>query len=186
MSGKTALQSIMHSSPAAVVETDRLILRRFSAEDASFVVQLFNDPAFLRFIGDKGVRTREDAVAYIEREYIASYERNGFGPYCVLRRDAPSVQIGMCGLLRRDWLPAADLGYAFLPGYWRMGYAVEAARAVLDHAVRGLAMTRIVAITDTANVDSMKVLERCGFTPAGTVRKTESAAPLNLFGFEPA
>jgi [ribosomal protein S5]-alanine N-acetyltransferase len=168
-----------------VLETERLALRQFSPGDAPFVLGLFNDAAFLRFIGDKRVRTEEDAIAYIEREYIASYRRNGFGPYCVMLKTEP-VAIGMCGLLRRDWLPDTDLGYAFLPAYWRNGYAVEAAKAVVDYAVSTLGMARVVAITDPENLDSMKVLTRVGFAPAGIIRKAESEPPLNLFSFETA
>ena len=175
-------QAAADTSGTGVLETDRLVLRRFTAEDASFIVGLFNDEAFLRFIGDKGVRTEADAVSYIEREYIASYSRNGFGSYCVLRKH-DGVPVGSCGLLLRDWLPDADLGYAFLPAYWGQGYAVEAARGVIEHAVNSLGMRRIVAITDPENIDSMKVLSRVGFSPAGTVRKTDTSPPLNLFEF---
>jgi RimJ/RimL family protein N-acetyltransferase len=170
------------TSGTGVLETDRLILRRFTAEDASFVVGLFNDAAFLRFIGDKAVRTEADAIAYIEREYIASYSRNGFGPYCVQRKH-DAIPVGMCGLLLRDWLPDADLGYAFLPAHWGQGYAVEAARGVIAYAVNVLGLRRVVAITDPENTDSMKVLSRVGFSPAGTVRKTDASPPLNLFSF---
>jgi [ribosomal protein S5]-alanine N-acetyltransferase len=165
-----------------VLETERLALRQFSPGDAPFVLGLFNDSAFLRFIGDKCVRTEEDAVAYIEREYIASYRRNGYGPYCVMLKSEP-IAIGMCGLLRRDWLPDTDLGYAFLPAYWRQGYAAEAARGVVDYAVKTLGMRRVVAITDPENLDSMKVLTRVGFVAVGIIRKGESGPALNLFSF---
>jgi RimJ/RimL family protein N-acetyltransferase len=175
-------QAAADTSGTWVLETDRLILRHFTAEDASFLVGLFNDAAFLRFMGDKGVRTEADAVSYIEREYIASYTRNGFGSYCVLRKH-DATPIGSCGLLLRDWLPDADLGYAFLPAYRGQGYAVEAARGVIAHAVHALGMRRVVAITDPENTDSMKLLSRVGFSPAGTARKTDSSPPLNLFTF---
>jgi len=176
-------QAATETSGTGVLETDRLMLRRFTTEDAPFVVGLFNDEAFLRFIGDKAVRTEADAATYIDREYIASYSRNGFGPYCVMLKST-ATPIGMCGLLLRDWLPSADLGYAFLPAYWGQGYAIEAARGVIGYAVSTLGRQRVVAITDPENLDSMKLLSRLGFSPAGTVRKTETSPPLNLFSFE--
>ena len=111
-----------------VLETKRLILRRLCADDAEFILELLNQPSFLRYIGDKGVRNTEDAIRYIQTGPVASYDRFGFGLYLVELKES-DVSIGMCGLLKRETLPDVDIGFAFLPGYWSQGYAFEAAAA---------------------------------------------------------
>src|SRR5712692_6293312 len=116
-----------------VLETDRLILRRLSVEDAEFILDLLNQPSFLRYIGDKGVRSLDDARAYILNGPVDSYERNGFGLYLVQMK-ADGTPIGICGLVKRDTLPDADVGFAFLPAHWSQGYAVESATAVMKYA----------------------------------------------------
>ena len=112
-----------------ILETDRLILRQLSTEDAAFILELVNEPSFIQNIGDRGVRTLEDARAYILRVAISSYEKNGFGLYLVELKDS-GQSIGMCGLIKRDGLEDVDIGYAFLPRFWLKGYAVEAAAAI--------------------------------------------------------
>ena len=112
-----------------VLETERLVLRRLCSDDAEFILELLNQPSFLRYIGDKGVRNAEDAVQYIQTGPQASYERFGFGLYLVELKET-GVSIGMCGLLKRDSLPDVDVGFAFLSDYWLQGYAFESAAAV--------------------------------------------------------
>ena len=119
----------------AVVETPRLTLRRFTLDDAEFIFGLLNQPSFLEFIGDKGVRTLDDARDYLLKGPIASYETFGFGLYLVNRKQ-DGTPIGMCGLLKREALQDVDIGFAFLPEFWSKGYAVESASAVLEHGRR--------------------------------------------------
>lgn len=139
-------------------------LRRFEPDDAAFILELLNEPSFLQFIGDRGVRTLDDARRYLETGPIASYAQHGFG-LCLTLLKAGDVPIGMCGLLRRETpaLDAPDLGYAFLPAYWSQGYASEAAAAVLDHGLHALGLPRIVAFTTPDNYRSIKLLEKLGF-----------------------
>ena len=113
-----------------VLATERLTLRRFTVADAPFTLALLNDPAWLEFIGDKGVRTLEDARDYLRNGPIAMYEREGFGLYLVLRKRG-GVPIGMCGLIKRASLADVDVGFAFLPDHRGQGYAHEATAAVL-------------------------------------------------------
>src|ERR1043166_3210050 len=115
-----------------VLETDRLLLRWLNDDDAPFILELLNDPSFIRFIGDKGVRTLDDARNYILNGPVASYEKFGYGLYATELKDG-SVPIGMCGILKRDTLPHPDIGFAFLPRYWNKGYAFESAAAGVKH-----------------------------------------------------
>ena len=146
----------------SILETERLRLRQFSVDDAPFILTLLNEPSFLRYIGDKNVRSLEDARQYILNGPVASYERNGFGLYRVELRES-GTPIGMCGLLKRDELPDPDLGFAFLPDFWGKGFAFEAAVAVLKDARERLDLQRLLAITSLDNDASIKLLERLRF-----------------------
>jgi RimJ/RimL family protein N-acetyltransferase len=143
------------------LETERLILRRLTAADAEFVMELVNEPAFIRNIGDKGVRNLQDAVGYITSGPIASYAQHGFGLYRVELKDS-GVLVGMCGLLKRDTLEHPDIGFAFLKRHWGQGYAYESASAVMRYAREVLGLPRIVAITAPDNEGSRRVLEKIG------------------------
>lgn len=145
-----------------VLETSRLVLRHFTADDASFVLRLLNEPSFIENIGDRGVRTVEDAVAYLNGGPIASYARNGHGLNAVVLRDT-GEPIGMCGLLRREQFADADVGYSFLPEFWRRGYAAEAVAAVVEHGRRTLGLPTIIAIVSPHNTASSALLEKLGF-----------------------
>ena len=164
------------------IETGRLVLREMNADDAAFVHQLLNEPSFIRYIGDRGVRTLDDARRYIAEGPVAGFERHGYGLMCVLRKE-DGIQIGMSGVLRRDSLPDPDLGFSFLPAYWSQGYALESAQAVMRHARGTLGLGRILAITTTDNEPSMRLLDRLGFRPEGLV--TQGDEELRLFVSDP-
>jgi len=157
-----------------VLETDRLALRRFTAGDAAFLVELLNDPSFLRHIGDKGVRTEADALRYLETGPFASYERLGFGLWRVAQKES-GEPVGMCGLLKRDWLDDVDVGFAFLPRFWAKGYAFEAASGVLFHARDAFGLKRVVAVTSPDNEASMGLLAKLGFRFERTARAPDGA-----------
>ena len=150
-----------HNAGMHVLETDRLTLRRLTLDDAEFIFRLVNDPSWLRFIGDKNVRNLEDAVRYLREGPLDMYERYGFGLYRVEERETGAVA-GMCGLIKRDTLPDADVGYAFLPEFRGKGYAYEAAAAVLEHGHRVFGLKRILAIVSPDNASSIRVLEKAG------------------------
>lgn len=163
-----------------ILETERLSLRQLSADDAEFIFGLVNQPSFIKNIGDRGVRTNADAVAYIQNGPVASYERFGFGLYLVELKES-GTPIGICGLLKRDSLPDADIGFAFLPEFWSHGYAFESAAAVMDHGRSVLGLDRILAITAPENVGSIKLLEKIGFRFDGMMRLSEGEPEVRLF-----
>jgi [ribosomal protein S5]-alanine N-acetyltransferase len=144
------------------LDTERLELHPFAEGDAEFVLRLLNEPSFLRYIGDRGVHDLESARRYIVDGPVASYARHGYGLMRVVRK-ADGEALGMCGVLKRDALPEADLGFSFFPAYWSQGYAYEAARAALSHARDMLGVGRILAITTKDNEPSMRLLARLDF-----------------------
>ena len=163
-----------------VLETERLILRHLSLEDAEFILDLLNQPSFLRYIGDKGVRTPDDARAYILNGPMASYEQFGFGLFLTELKDA-RIPIGICGLLKRETLDDVDVGFAFLPAFWKQGYAFESATAVIAYGRDVLGLDRIVAITSPDNDASIKVLNKLGLRFERMIRLTEDAPEVRLF-----
>jgi [ribosomal protein S5]-alanine N-acetyltransferase len=163
-----------------VLDTQRLTLRRLSYDDAEFILRLLNDPDFIRFIGDKGVRTLEDARGYLRTGPLASYERFGFGLFRVDLKES-GEPIGMCGLLKREVLADVDIGFAYLPEHRAKGYAFEAASAVVSHAYRTYGLTRLAGVTKPDNIGSMRVLEKLGLRRVGTVRIAEDGPEDNLF-----
>ena len=161
-------------------QTPRLVLRPLTTGDADVIRELFNDASFLRFVGDRGVRTSEQARLYIESGPLASYACRGFGLNLVELK-ATGEAVGICGLLQRDELPAPDLGFALLPRFRSQGYAFEAAEAVLAHARHTLGLERVLAITSPDNAASIKILERLGFRFDRLVRLSAAGADLKLF-----
>lgn len=166
-----------------VLETDRVVLRHLTLNDAPFIVELLNDPSFLRFIGDRGVRNEQDARKYLLQGPIKSYGTFGFGLYlCFLKEWGDPI--GMCGLLKRDTLDDVDIGFAFLPAHWGKGYATETAAATLDHGRTRLGLKRIVAITSPDNAASIKVLQKIGLNFESLVRLGDDPREVRLFGID--
>ncbi len=163
-----------------VLETDRLILRHLNVADDEFIYELVNDPSFIRYIGDKGVRTLDDARNYILSGPVAMYEKLGYGLWATELK-AGHVPIGMCGILKRDTLPHPDIGFAFLPAYWKQGYAFESAAAVIKHARTALGIDQVLAITSPDNEASARLLEKIGLRFERLIKLTEDAAEVKLF-----
>jgi RimJ/RimL family protein N-acetyltransferase len=179
--------SFASSSPTrdtvTLFETDRLALRHVCTDDAAFMRELVNEPSWLRFIGDRRVRTLEDAESYIARSFQATYERLGFGLYLVeLKEDGAAA--GICGLVKRDYLDDVDIGFAFLPRYWGKGYAYEAAEATLRHAREALGLARVAAITVPENDSSVRLLERLGMRLERTITPPGEDEKLRLYAID--
>jgi RimJ/RimL family protein N-acetyltransferase len=168
-----------------VLETDRLILRWLEEADAPFILELLNDPDWIRFIGDRGVRTLDDARGYIARGPTAMYQRVGFGLYLTeLKSERGPVPIGLCGLIKRDTLPDVDIGFAFLPAHRGKGYAHESAAAVMALGKERFGLKRIVAITSEDNDASGKLLEKLGMRLEGRVVLPGDTEQLKLYAWQ--
>jgi RimJ/RimL family protein N-acetyltransferase len=163
-----------------ILETRRLTLDELTTDDAEFILELLNGESFVRFIGDKGVRTRADARRYIIDGPVASYERHGFGLYRVALKEN-GLPIGICGLLRREVLEDVDIGFALLPRHWSKGYAFESASAVLAHARETLGLGRVLAITSQDNTASIGLLGKLGFAFDRMVRLSDDDPEIKVF-----
>jgi len=163
-----------------VCVTERLSLRRMTLRDAGFILKLLNEPPFLRFIGDKGVRTLEDACRYIETGPVASYRQYGFGLFLVeLKADA--TPIGMCGLLKRASMQDVEVGFAFLSSFCAQGYATESGLAVMKLGRELFGLRRVAAITDPDNDGSANVLRKIGLEFRGMIQLPEYETERRLF-----
>ncbi|KIV73640.1 MULTISPECIES: GNAT family N-acetyltransferase [Bacillus] len=163
-----------------VLETERLTLRWLDVKDAPFILELVNDPAWIQFIGDKGLKNLEDAKKYILNGPVDMYNKMGFGLYLVERKE-DLTPLGMCGLIKRDSLEDVDIGFAFLEKFRSKGYGYESAAAVIEYGVQKLGMKRIVAITSIDNVASGTLLEKVGLRFEKII--SDSGEDLKLFGY---
>lgn len=163
-----------------VFDTDRLVVRRLTVEDAPFILRLLNEPSFLQHIGDRGVGDLPAAKAYILSGPIASYEAHGFGLFLVELKDT-QAPIGICGLLKREALDDVDVGFAFVPESWSKGYAYESVVGALAYARDAHHLKRIVAITSSDNVASINLLVKLGFYFDRMVLMPGDKAEVKLF-----
>ena len=162
------------------LETERLTLREFCVDDAAFMLKALTEPSFLHFIGDKGVRTIEETRQYIIDGPVDSYARHGLGMY-VVELKSSGTPIGMAGLVKRDTLEDVDVGFALLPDYWSQGYAYESTCAVMEFARGELGLDRILAITASDNVSSIRLLEKIGLRFDKMIRLAEGEPEIKLF-----
>ena len=164
-----------------ILETDRLVLRWMSTDDSEFMLELLTDPTWIRFIGDRGATTVDDASDYIVNKIVPMYGRIGFGLFLIeLKSDGRPI--GICGLIKRDALEDVDIGFAFLPKFRANGYAYESASAVMAYAKSALGLSRVVAITSPENDRSAKLLEKLGFKFERMITLYENGSENMLFG----
>jgi RimJ/RimL family protein N-acetyltransferase len=145
------------------LESGRLCLRRVMLDDADLMLAVWNDPAFVRNVGDRRVRTLEQAHKELEAGVLRLYAEFGYGPYVMVRK-SDGARIGICGLFKRDNLDCPDIGFALLPAYCGRGYAGEAALAVIDHARDELSLGALAAIVSPGNVPSVRLIEKLGLS----------------------
>ncbi len=164
-----------------ILETDRLLLRELTPDDAAFILVLLNEPGWLQFIGDKNVHSLDDARNYIFNGPMAMYRAHGLGLYLVEQK-TDGVPIGMCGLIKRDWLDDIDIGFAFLSQFGNQGFAAESAAATLEHARKVMGLKRIVAITTHNNLRSIRLLEKIGLVFEDMIAVPYDTEKLALYG----
>ena len=164
------------------IETDRLILSEFSLDDAPFILEMLNDSAWLQFIGDRDIRTLDDARDYIVNKLQKSFKEQGFGMLLVKLKDG-EIPIGTCGLLKRDYLDDLDIGFAYLPAFRGQGYVFEAASATIEYGKEMLGLKRVLAFTDANNIASIQLIKKLGleFERLMTDFPTD-AAEIQLYG----
>ncbi len=151
------------------IETDRLLLSKLTLEDAPFIIELLNTPGWLQYIGDKGVKTTEEAEFYIQNGPMKNYEEYGFGLLKTTIKTTEEI-IGLCGLIKRENLDHVDIGFAFLPQFTKKGYAYEAAQATMDYAQQELKLNKVLGITLPENTKSIRLLEKVGLTLEGELK----------------
>ncbi|SFB06800.1 MULTISPECIES: GNAT family N-acetyltransferase [unclassified Bacillus (in: firmicutes)] len=166
-----------------IAETERLIVRLLTEKDAEFILELLNEPSWIKYIGDKGVRNIDDARKYIVEGPMAMYGQFGFGLYLVETKD-DETPVGICGLIKRESLENVDIGFAFLERYGSKGFAYEAATAVMEYGRNHLHLHRIVAITTEDNEKSAKLLEKIGLTFEKLIPSHDGEETLKLFAVE--
>lgn len=164
-----------------ITTTHRLVLKELNTKDAAFVFELMNTPKWIKFIGDRNIKTLEDAKNNIRNTHIKSYNNNGFGFYKVLLKSENYKPIGCCGLIKRDELPAPDIGFAFLTDYEGKGFGFESASAVLALAKSDYKLNEVLGIALPTNKNSIKLLEKLGLTYQKTVIPFEDDKELLLF-----
>lgn len=166
-----------------VCETSRLRLRHITLADSGFLLRQLNEPAWIRFIGDRGVRNEAEAAAYIETRFFEPVRALGFGLY-VLELKATQEPVGLCGLVKRPFLDHPDLGFSLLGAHWGRGYALEAAQAVVHHARTVLGVPKLYAITSPENVRSGSLLAKLGFRLENAAFPTPDGQSLKLYARE--
>ncbi|CAN5835850.1 GNAT family N-acetyltransferase [soil metagenome] len=180
-----------------ILETERLILCEIVESDAEFIFDLVNQPSFIKYIGNRGIDSLEKAREVIENRYRASYTEFGYGLYLVelkpefctladvrVSASSENIPVGFCGFVRREGLPDADIGFAFLPQFEKKGYAFESASAVMKYGRKILHLTRVLAITSQDNKSSIRLLEKLGFKFERLIKLPDDTEELNLFASE--
>ena len=163
-----------------VIETERVILRKFTIDDAAFMLETLNTPTWLRFIGDRNVKTLEEAENYLLNGNIRSYQEYGFGFYVVVIKETQE-SIGICGIVKREGLEDVDIGFAFFQQFMGKGYGYEAGSATLNYALNDLKIKKIVAIVDPENVVSIALLKKIGLQFKKMIQLSPKGIELMLF-----
>ena len=161
-------------------ETERLILKPTSEEDAEFILELFNTPKWIKYVGDRNIRTVENARDYIQTKMLSQLERLGYSNYTLIRK-ADNCKIGICGLFDRDGVEGIEIGFAFLPEYEKKGYAFESANKLKNVAFSEFGLAEINAITVKDNISSQKLLEKLGLKLNGTTKLPDDDEELLLY-----
>lgn len=166
-----------------LLQTERLFLQRVTPADAALMLAVWNDPAFMHFVGDRGIRTEEQALAAMQAGAFRLYREFGYGPYALsLKEDGR--QVGICGLFRREHLEHPDIGFALLPEFCGRGYAYEASVAVLAHARDDLGITTLTAIVSPQNAASIALIEKLGLRFDRSITMPGDTEAISLYSID--
>ncbi len=165
------------------LQTERLDLRRFTLDDADLMLAVWNDPDFVKHVGDRGIRTVDEARTALEGGILSMYADLGYGPYCVTLRGSQQ-RMGICGLFKREHLDDPDIGFGLLPPFRRDGIAWEAAVAVLSEAQGALDFKRVTAIVSPQNDASVRLIEKLGLAYSGPIRMPGDEEDVSLYTVE--
>lgn len=166
-----------------VLKSEKLTLRKLTINDAKFIVELLNDPDFLKYIGDRGVKNQKDAIAYIQNGPQTMYQQHGFGMLLV-ESATLKTPIGLCGILKRAELDHPDIGFAFLPQFRNKGLALDACKLVLADVYQRQVVQTVLGITSVDNVKSINLLQKLGFIFKKLVRLKDDLEEVKLFEFK--
>ncbi|KIA90257.1 GNAT family acetyltransferase [Kaistella jeonii] len=162
------------------LETERLFLKPISKPDASFILELYNSATFIKFIGDKKIRSLEDAENYITEKFLPQLERLGYGNYLVVRK-SDEKKIGAVGIFERKGLDVQDIGFSFLDEFQGKGYGFESASKLLEIAFSEFNLNGISAITSKENIASQNLIKKLGLKYLKTVQLPNEDVELLYF-----
>lgn len=163
-----------------ILTTKRLNLSEVMKQDAPFIKELLNSPGWIKYIGQRDVKTIEAAENYIENSFRKSYKKDGFGFYKITLIETGDA-IGICGLVKRDFLDEVDIGFALLPGFEGKGYAYEAAKATMEYATEELELKTITGVTSPDNIPSQKLLNKIGLKLVKSIKWQNTNEDVLLF-----
>jgi RimJ/RimL family protein N-acetyltransferase len=163
-----------------ILATERLTIRWITENDAPLILALMNDPDFIRYVADRGLRTVDDARRYIEEKILPGFKENGFG-MCVVELKSSARPIGTCGIFKRQSGDDPEIGFAFLREFWGQGFACEAAAAIMDYGRNVLKLAKIVALTNPNNASSIKLVEKLGLRFERVIFDAPSQTHMNLY-----
>ena len=164
-----------------IAETKRLIIAKMTLDDAPFMLELLNTPNWIKYIGDRNVKTVDEAKTYMTNGVLKSYKESGFGFYKLLLKEENNKIIGTCGLVKREQLENVDIGFAMLPGYEGKGFGMEASLEIMSLAKNLFRLPKIAAIVQPNNPNSIKLLEKLGLSFEKKVKPFDDGAELLLF-----
>ncbi|MCB0444149.1 MAG: GNAT family N-acetyltransferase [Gelidibacter sp.] len=164
-----------------IAETKRLIIAKMTLNDASFMLKLLNTPHWIKYIGDRNIKTIDEAKTYLKNGVLKSYAELGFGFYKLMLKEENNKTIGTCGLIKREQLDGIDIGFALLPDYEGKGFGYESSLEIMAFAEHTLQLKRILAITNPINSNSIKLLEKLGLTYQKRVKPFDDNEELLLF-----
>lgn len=144
-----------------IIETERLLLKPMSTDDSQLIFELYNSPNFIRFIGDRNIKTVDDAENYIKNKFLPQIEKLGYGNYLISRKE-DGKKIGSVGIFERDGLDVHDIGFSFLPEFEGKGYGYESASKLMEVGFKEFGLKKISAITTKENISSQKLIEKLG------------------------